>query len=134
MALGELHTAAVLAGPGMAPRRPGPDERRSAAVRLEGPHIPWSRNIRIDHHPAGSACMSMTSPVASRFEIHASLKHARRWMGAGILCVATLTVLGGFFFAGNLPDYVRRFSPSLIAVLLGFSLVNYALRAWRWDV
>lgn len=63
------------------------------------------------------------------------LRRARQWAGAALLLAALAAVLLGLFVGGpDLLRYLRHFSPQLILTLLGFSLVNYAMRAWRWDV
>jgi uncharacterized protein (TIRG00374 family) len=63
------------------------------------------------------------------------LRRARRWAGAALLLAALAVVLLGLFVGGqDLLRYLRHVSPQLILTLLGFSLVNYAMRAWRWDV
>ena len=65
----------------------------------------------------------------------ARLHDARRWTGWLIFLAALAVVLAGLLFGGqDLMAYLRHLTPGVIAVLLGLSLVNYALRAWRWDI
>lgn len=47
-----------------------------------------------------------------------------------VVLVVALSIYAGL---GDVLDHLRRISLSLIALMLGLSLANYLLRAWRWQ-
>jgi uncharacterized membrane protein YbhN (UPF0104 family) len=51
------------------------------------------------------------------------------------IALGVIAVLATFYFgSAELLAYVHRLTPELLLALLALSLVNYGLRAWRWDV
>jgi uncharacterized protein (TIRG00374 family) len=78
--------------------------------------------------------MNVRTAVSVDADLAARRGQASRWIGWAI-GAAVLMVLAAFYFGSDgLLAYAHRLTPQLIAVLLGLSLINYALRAWRWDV
>jgi uncharacterized protein (TIRG00374 family) len=79
--------------------------------------------------------MTMGSWALTSLDISARLKNAGRRIGSGLFVAIGLAIVLALFFGGEeFLAYLRRFPPGLLALLLALSLVNYALRAWRWDV
>ncbi|HEX2526488.1 MAG TPA: lysylphosphatidylglycerol synthase transmembrane domain-containing protein [Geminicoccus sp.] len=78
--------------------------------------------------------MSVHSSVAADAELQAQRSQAGRWIGFGIAAAALMVVIAFYVGSDEVLAYAHRLTPELIAVLLGLSLVNYAMRAWRWDV